>query len=52
MGGKKPRDWSRDLNCDVVGVMSRGEVENSSSGVGNDGRDSDKRGARSIEVGR
>ena len=37
---------------DVVGGMSSGEVRESDSGVGDDGGDSDKRGARSIGVGR
>ena len=37
---------------DVVGGMSRREAVKSSSGVGNDGGDSDKRGAGSIRVSR
>ena len=36
----------------VVGDMNRGEAVESSSGVCDDGRDSDKRGAGSIGVGR
>ena len=36
----------------VVGGMSRGVAIESSSGVGDDGGDSDKRGASSIRVGR
>ena len=37
---------------DIVGDMSSGESRESCSGVGDDGGDSDKRGARSIGVGR
>ena len=36
----------------VMGGMSSGEAIESSSGVGDDGGDSDKKGAGSIEVGR
>ena len=36
----------------IVGGMNKGEVVKSSSGVGDDGRDSDKRGAGFIGVRR
>ena len=37
---------------DVMGNMSRGKVVESSSGVGDDGGDSDRRGVGSNKVGR
>ena len=40
------------ITSDVMGGMSCGEAVELSSGVGDDGEDSDKRGARSIRVGR
>ena len=37
--------------CNIMGDMSSRVVGESSSGVGDDGGDSDKRGARSMETG-
>ena len=40
------------ITGDVMGAMSSGEVVESSSGVGDDGGDNDKKEARSNGVGR